>query len=325
MTPRFSAIVPTYNRADLLPATLDAILDQDQPVAELIVVVDGATDDTLSVLAGYGDRLAVCQQPNAGPQAARNTGIAAATGDWLLFCDDDDLWQPDHTAALAAVVAERPDLRLVFTDFRHLTDGVVAPTSKFDSAPPGFWEPLTVGAAGPARLLDGRMAVASLRFQPIFPSCIAIRRAIAQQVGGFDCRMRGVKGEDWEFFLRVLSEGGSAALGHPTVLIRKHAGNDSADRTALRLGEVQILEHALAHHAWAAEHASAIRAEIVARRAQAFDLAFAAGDHEQVRRLWPLLPPAARDGRRRIKAAVAALPAMVARPLNRLAQRLAGG
>lgn len=91
---RFSTIIPTCNRAALLPPTLEAALAQEGGDQEVIVVDDGSTDDTPAVLARYGDRLRVLRQPNRGPGAARNLGLTQARGDYVAFLDSDDLWFP---------------------------------------------------------------------------------------------------------------------------------------------------------------------------------------------------------------------------------------
>jgi glycosyltransferase involved in cell wall biosynthesis len=106
-----SVVVPTYNRAALLEETLHSIFAQTRPVDEIIVVDDGSTDETASVCARQSERVRYLRQENSGlPALARNRGIAEAKGDWIAFCDSDDLWRPDklevELAALAATGAK---------------------------------------------------------------------------------------------------------------------------------------------------------------------------------------------------------------------------
>ena len=105
-TPRISIVVPTYNRARVLARLLRALERQTTPAEgfEVIVVDDGSTDATGSVLAeDYSYRLRALSQANAGPAAARNTGIACASGEIILFVDDDVIPRDDlierHLAA----------------------------------------------------------------------------------------------------------------------------------------------------------------------------------------------------------------------------------
>ncbi|MFC7552372.1 glycosyltransferase family 2 protein [Pseudoroseomonas wenyumeiae] len=130
-----SVVVPTYNRAALLPATLDAILSQTLRPLEVIIVDDGSTDDTAAVLARYGRRLRVLRVPNGGDLKARNAGLAEATGDLVAFCDSDDLWKPGFLAAMLRMWQVEPALRVAFSDFVILRDDVWQEDRKFADAP----------------------------------------------------------------------------------------------------------------------------------------------------------------------------------------------
>jgi glycosyltransferase involved in cell wall biosynthesis len=96
MKPLVSVVVPTHNRVALLKRTLRSILGQNISDVEVIVVDDGSVDDIAAVVGDLDPRIQVLRnrQP-AGVSAARNRGIAAAQGEWIAFCDDDDLWAPD--------------------------------------------------------------------------------------------------------------------------------------------------------------------------------------------------------------------------------------
>ena len=112
-------VLPTYNRADALRANLDSILAL-RDVAGVIVVNDGSTDDTLGACAEFDDeRLRVISHPtNRGVAAARNTGIAAATGRWVLFGEDDCRFPRDYASALRAE-AERLEADIVGAPILH--------------------------------------------------------------------------------------------------------------------------------------------------------------------------------------------------------------
>jgi glycosyltransferase involved in cell wall biosynthesis len=95
---RVSVVVPTYNRAELLKLTLSSILSQTAPALEVIVVDDGSTDHTAQVCAGLTGSVRYIRQENRGLPAARNTGIRASMGEWIAFCDSDDIWVADKLA-----------------------------------------------------------------------------------------------------------------------------------------------------------------------------------------------------------------------------------
>ncbi len=85
-------IIPTYNRADCITKALDSVLAQSYKDYEIIVVNDGSTDKTDSVLRDYHDRIRYIHQENKGCASARNKGIQAARGEWIAFLDSDDKW-----------------------------------------------------------------------------------------------------------------------------------------------------------------------------------------------------------------------------------------
>src|SRR5262249_53680055 len=89
-----SVFIPAYNHARFLASTIDSALSQPLTPSEIIVVDDGSTDDTSSVLGTFGHEIRVLRQNNRGVAAARNRGAAMATGDYLAFLDADDVWLP---------------------------------------------------------------------------------------------------------------------------------------------------------------------------------------------------------------------------------------
>lgn len=110
MNPLLSCIVPVFNGERYLAEALDSIIAQDYRPMEIIVVDDGSTDGTAEVAARYGDAVTYLSQPNAGPAAARNTGIKAAKGEFIAFLDADDLWVTDKLERQFARFEARPEL-----------------------------------------------------------------------------------------------------------------------------------------------------------------------------------------------------------------------
>ncbi len=106
--PSISVVIPCYNAAHFLRATIESILQQTRPATEVIVVDDGSTDDSARIAASFGPPVRVIRQENQGESAARNRGIEAATGDWVAFLDADDLWLPTKLARQAEVIRSAP-------------------------------------------------------------------------------------------------------------------------------------------------------------------------------------------------------------------------
>jgi len=99
--PQFAVVIPSYNRQDLIRATLDSIFKQDPPLGggswdiEVFVVDDGSKDDTVAIVQReYAGRVTLITQANQGPGAARHKGASASTADYICFLDSDDLWFP---------------------------------------------------------------------------------------------------------------------------------------------------------------------------------------------------------------------------------------
>ena len=94
-----SVIIPTYNRSDFLKEAIESVLEQTYQPFELIVVDDGSTDDTASVLSCYAGKISALSAYHGGPSAARNYGIKAARGDYIAFLVSDDIWLPGKLSA----------------------------------------------------------------------------------------------------------------------------------------------------------------------------------------------------------------------------------
>ena len=174
-----SVIIPTYNRAHCVSEAVDSVLAQVPPADEVIVIDDGSTDNTAEVLAGYGDRITVLRQKNAGAAAARNTGIRHATGEWVAFLDSDDLWRPGRITALRRDLENaEPDIvghtgNLRFTGSHQALD-------LFDLR--GWQLP-----QGKAMRVENTSAKEMTGFSPI---TTALRRNVVLEEGGFREDMR---------------------------------------------------------------------------------------------------------------------------------------
>jgi glycosyltransferase involved in cell wall biosynthesis len=116
-----SVVVPTYQREHLIGRALHSVLDQRPCPDEVIVVDDGSTDGTARVLEGFGPRVRVLRQANAGGAAARNHGVQMATSEWVAFCDSDDVWCPGHLDRLLGAVTATGGAADLYFDDVHLS------------------------------------------------------------------------------------------------------------------------------------------------------------------------------------------------------------
>jgi hypothetical protein len=306
-----SVVIPTYNRADLLGETLDAVLAQTLKPAEIIVVDDGSTDSTEAVLARFAPQVQHVRIKNSGELVARNIGLRAATGDLVAFCDSDDVWRPEFLATMAALFEAEPDLHAAYSDFVIIRDGVWQNTRKFTAAPAGFWDFLR--PAGPEyAVFDQPIIERLLRFQPFFPSAMVVHRGRFIEIGGWDEGVSRIVGCDLATALRVVNAPPIGIAQKALVGIRKHTSNFSGDVQAMNLGDARVLEHVLAKHPGMSAYETPITASIIERRIMALDTAFARGDLAGVLEIYALLPDSARSRSVRLKRRIAGLPTPVA-------------
>jgi len=114
--PRASIIVPAYNTLSTLPETVASLQAQTFDDFEIIVVDDGSSDGTAEWVRAQSDpRLRLVRQLNRGLAGARNGGIAAAKGEYIGFCDGDDLWEPEKLERHVAFLDERPEMGLTYS------------------------------------------------------------------------------------------------------------------------------------------------------------------------------------------------------------------
>jgi glycosyltransferase involved in cell wall biosynthesis len=121
---KVSAVIPTYNRVDLVTRAIESALAALAPGDEIVVVDDGSTDDTVASVEAFGSPVRLLRLPHGGAGVARNAGLAAAHGALVAFLDSDDEWFSDKIALQRTFFERRPDVLYAFSDFGvRLEDG----------------------------------------------------------------------------------------------------------------------------------------------------------------------------------------------------------
>ena len=209
---RISVIVPNYNREALLADTLNNLLAQALPPHEIIVVDDGSTDKSLEVIRSFGSSVKLIQQANQGPGAARNAGLALATGDYIQFQDSDDLFSLNKLESQAKCL-EETGADIAFGPWAHVfirNQQVALQTCVLQQSLP----PAKVSLAG--WLLRGWFTV----FQ-----CLLFRRTFLLGAGRYETDIR--YGEDMEFLFRLLAGSPRVAFAADTLtLYRVNSDNN---------------------------------------------------------------------------------------------------
>lgn len=219
--PLVSVVVPSHDRAFLLPLVLRSLLSQTDVAHEVVVVDDGSADETwelLQRLSADDDRLRPLRHLTArGVSEARNTGIRAARGRWIAFCDDDDLWAPAKLSLQVAAM-ERAGNRWSCTG-----------TVNVDAR----WQII-----GGERLDPKRDVCRELRERDVIPgggSTVIADCDLVRTTGDFDATINGV--EDWEYWLRLARSGPPAVVDRPLVAYR--VANGSISHAARRMRDLQ--------------------------------------------------------------------------------------
>jgi len=190
-----SVIIPAYNAAAYVAEAIDSVLAQDYPLVEIIVVNDGSKDNTLDVLRGYGDRIRVVDQANAGPPKARNAGLHAVRGEFVAFLDADDVWSPSKLSAQIAHLAAHPDVGTVYTRWhvwRADADGVFRVPQGQATLP---------ARVGTVPQVSGWMYTRLLLECHLLTTTVLMRASLIRQIGEFDVTL--YNGDDYDYWLRA--------------------------------------------------------------------------------------------------------------------------
>lgn len=187
MSRTVSVVIPTYNYGRFIAEAIRSVLEQSMPPGEIVVVDDGSTDDTESVVRAFGERVKYIQQENAGVCAARNRGVAESTGDLIAFLDADDTWEATKLEKQVALFECESEIGLVHCGMQEF-DNETGETVRLhlEGGEERVWENLLLWE-GPVIVGPG--------------GTIVVRRDAFNAVGGFDTRMK--VGEDWDFCYRV--------------------------------------------------------------------------------------------------------------------------
>jgi glycosyltransferase involved in cell wall biosynthesis len=195
--PHTTVIIPVFNGEAYLAAAVTSVLCQLDDGDQVLVIDDCSTDGTRSIVQAYQPRVTLLQGPGTGPSAARNAGLAAATGDYVAFLDHDDKWPHDrHRTLLAALRANAA------------ADTAVGRIR------------LRVEASGDGSRFAG---FDGMHDASILMSCL-YRRQLIDRVGPFNERLRF--GEDTEYYCRLVGAGMTPVLCDADALIyRRHGSN----------------------------------------------------------------------------------------------------
>jgi len=226
MNPVVSVIIPTLNRASILPRAIGSVLAQTFSQWELIIVDDGSTDTTDEVLALYKEdpRITIYRHTeNQGTSVARNTGITHSSGRYIAFLDSDDVWEPTKLEKQVDVL-ERKDASV----------GLVYSGAKFIEADTKRVRIKHANA-------EGDIFLDEIAYNPIgSPSRVMIRRQCIEKVGVFDILFKSH--EDWDLWIRIAKQYSCACIDEPLVQYVQQGDSVSVDPDKVIHGYTKLWE-----------------------------------------------------------------------------------
>ena len=223
-TPQISVIIPTYNAARYLPQTIESVLRQSCQDFEVLVIDDGSTDETATVVQRYAPRLRYFRKPNGGGSSARNFGIAHSRGDFIAPLDADDCWKPDKLERTLQFIDRHPEAGMVFTACTFVDD---------DGRPLFDYHP----RFSPQRLY------AELLVKNFIPNgTVVVRRDLLLSIGGYDEDI--FIPNDWDLWLRLAEVAPVVYLPEPLTFYRRAATSISRNLDRQLREQLAILQKA---------------------------------------------------------------------------------
>jgi glycosyltransferase involved in cell wall biosynthesis len=221
-TALISVVIPCFNQAQFLDESIESVRAQTHSSKELIVIDDGSTDSSARVASRYPD-VKLVRQSNMGLAAARNSGIKASSGDYLVFLDADDYLEPNALAAGLSCLIKHPECAFAWGRYRirDAQGEVYEPGWNRDQHNDAY-----------ARLLCGNHIA--------MHATVMYKRDTLELIGGFDARLPAC--EDYDVYLRITRR--FPIVGHENVVAeyRRHGNNMSLDSPMMLAAALRVLE-----------------------------------------------------------------------------------
>jgi glycosyltransferase involved in cell wall biosynthesis len=265
-----SVIIPVYKGAAFIALSIESVLAQSHLDLDLIIVNDGSPDNSVAVIQPYfaDPRVKYIEQQNAGVAAARNTGIRAATGDYIALLDQDDLWLPDKLACQVEYLDKHPEIALVHSNIHFIGEaGERIPD------PEWAWVAPTYGQVLPELVQWNRICTCT----------VLLRKSVLEQVGLF--RQELAPADDWDLWLRVAARHPIGFVDAVTACYRVHQGNESRNLLKMQEAEIRVVETFIREHPGAVGDAIT-RAKLFSLYSEAALLLERAGRHAEARSYW---------------------------------------
>jgi glycosyltransferase involved in cell wall biosynthesis len=209
---RTSVIIPVYNGAATVGEAIESVLSQGVDDVEVIAVDDGSIDSTPLVLEKYKPAIKVINRVNGGLCVARNTAVAASSGEYLALLDADDVWRPGRLQLTIEALDRNPNAVMAFSDYVPMDRSGQLLDRSFARRSPSHQELLKRG-------------------WPIIPSAVTMRRSALDKVGGFCEEFKGCAGGEDHYMWLLLSECGQFRyVPEPLVIHRRTSRMETVEK-----------------------------------------------------------------------------------------------
>lgn len=216
-TPRFSVIIPLYNKASHIAETIGSVLAQTERDFEIVVVDDGSGDGGGDVVAAFNEpRVRLIRQENAGVAAARNRGAEVARGEYLAFLDADDSWLPWHLVELNKLIRAFPEAGLYSVAYEILQEGC-------------FYRPSSGTGKDFFGVVEDFFGAFSSGMALVHSSTACVRKDVFSDSGGFPVGV--TRGEDVYLWMVVAVDRGLAHSAKVCARMNRDAENRSNNST----------------------------------------------------------------------------------------------
>lgn len=224
-----SIIIPTYNYAEYIQGSVDSVLKQTYQNIEIIVVDDGSTDDTESLLHMYGERIRYIKQRNQGASAARNRGLKEASGDFITFLDADDTYREDNVDKKVSFLEKNTKYDWCYSDWAWVNQA---------------GNEVMLGHEPEVSLAylkaEGNVLPFALQGKRLGTNVFMFRKSLADKLDGFDEHLKVL--EDYDYYLRAAAIAKLGYVDEVLCNIYQHEGSlgTGCDKVAGYLNRLRL-------------------------------------------------------------------------------------
>ena len=219
-----SVVIPSYNRKDFLKRSIDSAINQTKKPFEIIVVDDGSTDGTETMIKSDYDFVKFIKQKNKGVSAARNIGIKVSIGEWICFLDSDDEWKKDKLEKQINAMKSNPGYKFFHSNEIWIKNGI------------------RINQKKKHKKYGGDIFDKCLDMCRISPSSVMIDKTVFDEVGNFNENL--VVCEDYELWLRICDKYRVFFIDEPLIIkYGGHQGQLSYSIESIENHRIKALEY----------------------------------------------------------------------------------